>query len=671
MFGENKRINKMMNFFNKLTIFFLGVFFMFSCKGIANLQVSSPDIFSVHPEGTYKDRKQNYLQYAAKYAKNGDKSLQHIFPQIARAALGQRLNVDSIRKSLNIIYSNTDCNDFTMNGLLRLSYMNKEKAIFDECIKKEVEECILDFKYWWDDVRRDTTYRCYHTENHQALYHTAELLAGQLYKDRKFSSGMTGKEHIEHAIERLEPWLEYRFRFGFSEWLSTYYEVDIMILTNLYDFSENELIRKRAGLVLDLLFFDLALNNFHGVLPTSSGRIYSHSLITGIHAISPTLKLAFGQGQYLPNELMATTCLALSKYEVPSLLQEIALDYDTDLFNKQRVSLNVEDAPMHGLSYDNELNTHLFWGMQEFIHPDVVHMSKNISCKYNTYPYGEHDYNKYIVRYEDEKKKYGKVVDPHLDRFALSEANLEVYRTSDFILSTAKNYRKGAEAYQQHIWEAALDRYAVVFTNHPGSKDPMNGSPNYWAGSEYLPKSTQFKNVSISIYKIPEKSRLKFTHAYFPKVHFDEVVEKENWVFGRKGNGYVALYSMIPTHWGNKVEKHEVDLIAEGYENIWICEVGRAKEWKSFQHFVDAISSSNIIFNGLTVDYNSPSRGSLNFGWDLPLRVNNNIVSDKEDYRYNNIYSKTPFDSKIVKIMNRNKVMTLDYDNAIKSISKR
>lgn len=55
------------------------------------------------------------------------------------------------------------------------------------------------------------------------LYHTPKLLAGQLYKDRKFTSGMTGKEHVEHARERLERWMDFRFRFGFSEWLSMYY----------------------------------------------------------------------------------------------------------------------------------------------------------------------------------------------------------------------------------------------------------------------------------------------------------------------------------------------------------------------------------------------------------------------------------------------------------------
>ncbi len=150
--------------------------------------------------------------------------------------------------------------------LLRMVYLDKKQSFFPTEIKGSIEECILDFKYWWDDGRRDTTYRCYHTENHQALYHTAELLAGQLYKKTEFTNGMNGKQHMAHAKERLMKWLEYRFRFGFSEWMSTYCEVEVLLLANLYDFAEDKDIRSKAGMVLDLLMFDVALNNYEGFL---------------------------------------------------------------------------------------------------------------------------------------------------------------------------------------------------------------------------------------------------------------------------------------------------------------------------------------------------------------------------------------------------------------------
>ena len=42
---------------------------------------------------------------------------------------------------------------------------------------------------------------------------------------------------------------------------------------------------------------------------------------------------------------------------------------------------------------------------------------------------------------------------------------------------------------------------------------------------------------------------LNETHAYFPQDHFDEVVQTGGWTIGRKGDGYVALWSHRPTVW--------------------------------------------------------------------------------------------------------------------------
>lgn len=53
--------------------------------------------------------------------------------------------------------------------------------------------------------------------------------------------------------------------------------------------------------------------------------------------------------------------------------------------------MNVEDAPAYGISYDKELDCHLFWGMQEFIHPMAIRMSKQISEKYDVWPYRNYD----------------------------------------------------------------------------------------------------------------------------------------------------------------------------------------------------------------------------------------------------------------------------------------
>lgn len=640
----------------KYRIYILFILLLAFCINIDGQEKKKEDNYWYNTQGTYEQRRTDYLNYCIE---NGNRTgLYGVFTQLARVVAGLEPDEQYVQEALNVIRSNRDCNDFTLNGLLRLKYIDRNNSVFSQDMEKKIEDCILDFKYWWNDARRDTTYRCYHTENHQALYHTAELLAGQLFKDRTFTSGLTGYEHIRHAEELLGRWLDFRFRFGFSEWLSSYYEVDILVLANLYDYAENPSLKEQAGLVLDLLMYDMALHNYHGMLGATSGRVYVNSLITGHHAMSPTLKLMFGEGQYLPDNIVSNSVLSGSSYRCPQLIQDIAIDYSVDMLNKQKVSIEVDDASRYGLSTDNEYDTHLFWGMQEFIHPKVVHMSKQISEKHGTYPYK--NYDDYIDKYEGQIKQYGKIVNNRLDRFALSEANIETYRTADYMISCAMDYRAGAIGYQQHTWQANLDNHAMVFTNHPGNKT-FRFNPNYWAGNATMPRAVQYKNVVICIYNSPEKEGLDFTHAYFPKSAFDEVIEKDSWIFGRKGNGYIALYSKNPVTWQPDDNGVVNDLVSDGRQNIWICEVGSQKEWGSFPKFVNAINSSSVISVDTNVTYISPSVGNLSFGWDKAFEVKGEQTPLKTGYRYDNPYGKTLFDSRIVEIKKNGKSLILDF----------
>src|SRR5690606_28012973 len=142
------------------------------------------------------------------------------------------------------------------------------------------------------------------------------------------------------------------------------------------------------------------------------------------------------------------------------------------------------------------------------------------------------------------------------------------YRTSDYMLSTAQDYRKGLRGSQTHTWQATLGEHAIVFTTHPAYLPVPEGSPippdwnwqredepgpGYWTGEGSQPRAAQYKNVAIAIYAPQYLSGTPLvldnfmyreeTHAYFPQAHFDEVTQIGNWTFGRKGSGYVALYS--------------------------------------------------------------------------------------------------------------------------------
>lgn len=625
----------------------------FFSKIAASLAMISLGWQPVSAAGDYEARCNEYVKI---YSQQGDsKWLYGVFRQLARQAAGEPFEKEGLDDVIATIKSNHDCNDFTLNGVLRMLYLDKEKPVLPVKFKKQAHERILDFKYWWDDGRRDTTYRCYHTENHQALYHTAELLAGQLHRADRFTNGMTGEEHMAHAKELINPWLDNRLRFGFSEWLSTYYDVEALLLTNLVDFAEDEAIREKARSVLDLLMLDLALHNHHGYLAGASGRTYASSLLTGTHVTSPMVKLVFGEGVYDGTQNTGAVALATSGYRCPKVIADIAVDYATPTYTRQRTSLNVEDAPLYGLDYENERDCHLFWGMQEFIHPLCIATSKRISEAYDTWPY--RNYDEYISIYNQEKEENGYAVDR--DRFAIPEGNLTTMRCADYQLSTVNDFRKGKQGYQQMPWIASLGHGAVVYTNHPGGKNLRN-SPNYWAGHEILPKAVQHGDVAVCIYRIPENHGTKLTHAYFPSAAMDSVVQVGNWFFGCRENGYVALYCSVETELTEDFRGELCDIVAPGCETVWICQVGNAEKWKSFANFVEKIANAPLTVSseGKMV-YNAPDSGVVETSWAEPLKVNGVEVASRTGYRYDTPYGSAPYGAESLTLTRNGEKATL------------
>ncbi len=618
------------------------------------------DEYWTSPKAPYAARRAAYLNYCAENDHTGGRD--GVWSQIARLELGLTVNEALIREGIAFVYTGKDCNDFTIGGMVRLLYLNQQKKKLSPALVKEVEQCLLDFKYWWDDPRQDIQYRCYHTENHQGLYHTNELLAGQLLANSQFANGMSGQQHQAHALARLERWLQHRTRFGFSEWLSNaYYDVELMILANLVDFTRDSSVSKRAGLLLDMLTYDMAINNYKGVFGSTHGRAYSGPIRSARQeSTASAMKLLFGVGVFNTPVSLGAVALATSNYRCPVLIESIATDYTQTISSRQRQSINVEDAGNYGLKYDDELDTHLFWGMQEFIHPQVVKMSKQLSERYNTWPYKNYDH--YIGQYEKQVQQYGKIVNARLDRFALSEANIETYRTPDYMLSCVQDYRPGSAGYQQHIWQATLGIDAVVFTNQPGSRDPAGVSPNFWAGNASMPRAAQYKNVVISIYHISPRSSQPYSHAYFPKEAFDEVMEKDHWVFGRKDSAYIALYAQHPVQWGRDTAGTFNELRSMSPDNVWICEMGSQRQWKSFPAFVQAISSASVACDSLGVTWHSPSVGKLGFGWSAPLEVKGVNIPLNNYPRFENQYSSIPFTAPQIRIRDRGQELLLDFE---------
>lgn len=135
------------------------------------------------------------------------------------------------------------------------------------------------------------------------------------------------------------------------------------------------------------------------------------------------------------------------------------------------------------------------------------------------------------------------------------------------------------------------------------------------------------------------------------------------WIFARKEHGYLALRSQHPYRWQDQPgEDCQREVIVEGAENIWICEMGRAALNGSFGNFIEQICQAALVFDRLHVRYCSPAQGWLDFGWDGDLLQQGQTVSLQEYPRYDNPYIHAEFNSRQIEVRFGDQHLDLDWE---------
>ncbi len=599
-----------------------------------------------------------------------------IHGKMALLQKGVPLTYGDISRSIEKIQNRKDCSDFDMVAIVRIFYQFGEDERFAPALRDSLKKLVIHFKYWPDEPGTDNM--CTWSENHYILFSSAGYLMGQYFMNETFvNADETGMEKMQKMRPRILRWLDLRFSTGFSEWLSNvYYTEDIAALVNLIDFSQDPEITTKATMVLDLLLLDMALNHFKGTFAGTHGRSYFKHKISGNRESSGGIfNLMFGLNDFRTN--MATAALALStNYRMPPVIYHIANAAAGDGFeNKQRMGIRIEDAERWGLDRKNIEDGMTFMTLEAYCHPKTINLTMKVFDEYNLWE------NDFFKPFNDSKglinaaRKTGtlplvaKLFKKDLSRNVRTEVNIYTYKTDDYMLSTAQDYNKGMGGDQHAIWSAALGPEAICFTTHPANEKLKGSTPNYWTGSGNLPRSAQHENVHFSLYKISTRPgihmthKLKFTHAWLPKDKFDEVTEKGGWIFARKNDGFLALWSKKPYRWQNKGKFTDKEVIAEGKKNVWICELGSKKEYGSFEKFINFVSNAKIETSGLDIIYHSPSQGKLEFGWDKPLRQNGRVISLRDYPRYDNKYVKAGFPADVVEIPFGDQKLILDYTN--------
>lgn len=603
------------------------------------------------PSAAYASRKAAYLEHCLART---DADQGGIYAQACTAYVGQSdYHVDDMREILAELDSRHGSVDFHIQPLLRIVYFDRRTPSLPDDLRAEIEKTLLGFKYWLDEPGPDDL--VWWSENHQILFHTAELLAGQLYPDEVFTnSGMTGRDHVTHATELLDAWLDTRGRFGFSEWHSNVYWVeDLGGLVNLAEFALDDSIRARAAMLVDSMAFTLAANTYQGLFATTHGRTYDSKLLGGLNdstreAAYLLLGLAAPASidELDAGDFAATELATSERYAVPAILEAIADETRASFEHRSRDSLTLEEGPQYDIGYEDLRDVMFWWGLTGYVAPPVIEGSFQLIDTYDLWhggpPWDGLGFLKPFVG-SPLLTDVSSALAPMSRGLVLENANTYTYRTPHYQLSGAQDWKPGSWTGQIHIWQATLDPQAYVFTTYPGGSEGGYAA-GAWTGG-FVPRATFHRNVGVIQYRRPKIPILDgvyfsdFSHAYFRRASFDEVAEKDGWVIGRKGTGYVALYSQHPTRWAEDVD---FELIADAKENVWLVELGDAESSGSFADFVAAITASRVSI-GDTVRYDSPSSGRVEVGWTGPMTVAGAAVDTGPYPRWQNTYATTPF----------------------------
>lgn len=453
----------------------------------------------------------------------------------------------------------------------------------------------------------------HHSENHEFLFRTSRYLMAKVYAEDVFQAyEKTGKELVAEDADWLLHFIRYRAKRGWGEFDSScYFQPDWECLISLYDYcgDDGEVdadINRLSEQMMNVLLADMAVDSINGMYGGAHGRIYQPHALDHTTGNTYALQyLYFGNvdSDSIGNKGALIDAL-VSDFRPNELVVDIAI-------NRDQVYANRERKHLHNCS-------------------DV----------------------RPVQPVEGSIRKY-------------------TYYTPKYILGSVvyqDGYPEDCDGgwyahHEQHEWDLTIGSRttARIFTHHPGEAGPEHG---YWTGDIRCccGQFFQHQKVVMALYDIPESQPLQFIHANVPKVAFDEVVDRDGFVFVREGDVYAALKLLNGYTWTSEGEWADREVISNGAKNGAICEVGDAGDYASFEAFCEEIAQNEIVFDQdqMRLTYVSKRCGKLVMAMDGTRQVDD-VSVDLDWPLYDCPYLQSEWDSGVIQIQKGDPKLVLDF----------
>jgi hypothetical protein len=551
--------------------------------------------YSDVPYSTYTERRIEALEDAARRQSG-------VYSEIAKMAIGRWhwVRNDMMMEAIEGINQRRDCSDFYLVGLLGAMYRYWGDPSFPETLKKPLEECVLNFRYWMDEPGSDAM--CFWSENHQILFHACEVLAGQLYADRTFTNtGKTGQWHREKGERMALSWLKKRGTGGFREWDSNcYFEEDLLAMVYLADLAQTPQVYEMAAVVMDKMFFSMALNSFRGVFGSTHGRTYSQLIKGGrVESTSGIGRLMWGMGAYNSHIRGRVALACADQYQLPPMIGSIAAELPQEMWSRERHAGVMEE-----------------W------------------CDLDTGPW---EVNK--VTYKAPDYMLASAQDYHPGEAGVQQHIWQATLGTDAVVFVTHPPCVSEEgSHRPNFWHGnvILPRVAqwkdVLIAVHKLPEDD-------WLG---------FTHAYFPTWAFDEHALRKNA-------------EGHTWAFARKNEGYLALTASLGLDFIERGDSAYRELRSYGKHNVWLCHMGRAAQDGSFEAFQNNVLTLEFKFQGLSAHFPTLRGETLAFGWQGPLTRDGAEEAIGGFKHYDNAYCVAGLPAETMDIRYKDELLRLDF----------
>ncbi|MBP6507029.1 MAG: hypothetical protein KA257_05645 [Opitutaceae bacterium] len=408
------------------------------------------------------------------------------------------------------------------------------------------------------------------TDNHMLQFHVARYLFGQRWPDGpNFADGSTPAQGSRDSAAWIRRWIESTVNRGMFEYDSpNYHHLYLLCFASLHEFSQDELMRRQAWMMMQVLLAEWATEYLEGNwVGAHSREKYNQVLHTHEHTGAATRlgRLYFGAAPLRPDlkESEAVGLAALQEFPALPLLGRIATD------RTQPYILRELKPPRRG--------PRIHYGEPTWKYTRVA--------------------SEFAVG-----SSWGDLTDVEQHRWDLTWLSPQDGSTCFFInpsISVKQLHR---------YFEDPVDKLlGFILATRPYYTDP-----NKWIEPSPFEDVMQQDNTVLDLYDIPPTAELQHINGFFPHL-IAEKREQDGWIFCRADHIFFGVWTSVPGAWHNEGDHDRLTIVHP--KTAIILEAAAAKDEKSFDAFCARLQAGRPTFDEqtLTATYTNRQGRRLQF----------------------------------------------------------